>query len=191
LEIWLRLFFKVFFTQKCIKIIFFLFFKNYFLYQYIKMIWKYQKHIIIFYISISKWSENTKNILIWGKENMCFTTHIVSFFIGHQHGNKGTSYEYSNAALQRKEKRKTNIGNIYFNICSKFLFFKGLKKKWIIFWKNSFIQIMFLYKTNNKEWYEYKFYSKLYLTFNLVIFFYKYFYLNSSFLLYVTKMLKI
>jgi hypothetical protein len=71
------------------------------------------------------------------------------------------------------------------------LFFKGLKKTWIIFWKNSFIQIKFLYKTTNKEWYEYKFYSKLYLTFNLVIFFYKYSYLNCSFLLYVREMLKI
>ena len=30
LEVWLQLFFKVFFTQKYIKIIFFLFFKNYF-----------------------------------------------------------------------------------------------------------------------------------------------------------------
>jgi len=28
--VWLRLFFKVFFIRKCIKIIFFLFFKNYF-----------------------------------------------------------------------------------------------------------------------------------------------------------------
>ena len=39
------LFFKVFFTRKCIKIIFFLFFKNYFWYQDIKIIWKYQKNI--------------------------------------------------------------------------------------------------------------------------------------------------
>ena len=30
LKVWLRLFIKVFFTRKCIKIIFFLFFKNYF-----------------------------------------------------------------------------------------------------------------------------------------------------------------
>ena len=60
---------------------------------------------------------------------MCFTTHIVSFFIGHQNGYKGTSYEYSNAALQRKEKRKKNIGNIYFNICSKFFVFQRFEKK--------------------------------------------------------------
>jgi hypothetical protein len=66
-----------------------------------------------------------------------------------------------------------------------------LKKHELFFEKTLLIHIMFTYKTNNKEWYEYKFYSKLYLTFNLVIFFYKYFYLNSSFLLYVRKMLKI
>ena len=37
--------FKVFFIPKHIKKIFFLFFKNYFCYQHIKIIWKYQKYI--------------------------------------------------------------------------------------------------------------------------------------------------
>jgi hypothetical protein len=43
LRAWLRLLFKVFFTWKYIKIIFFLFLKNYFWYQRIKMIWKHKK----------------------------------------------------------------------------------------------------------------------------------------------------
>jgi len=50
---WLLLIFKVLFTWKCIKI-FFYFLK------------------IIFYISASKWSENTKKILIWSKKNIFF-----------------------------------------------------------------------------------------------------------------------
>jgi hypothetical protein len=49
-KLWLRLLFKVFFTWKYIKIIYFLFFK------------------IIFYISASKWYKNIKNISIWSKE---------------------------------------------------------------------------------------------------------------------------
>jgi len=47
---WLRLLFKVFFTQKIIKIMFFYILK------------------IIFDISTSKWFKNIKNILIWSKE---------------------------------------------------------------------------------------------------------------------------
>jgi len=46
LEVWLWLFFKVFFTQKNMSMIFFYFLK------------------IIFEISTSKWFENIKNILI-------------------------------------------------------------------------------------------------------------------------------
>jgi hypothetical protein len=46
LEMWLWLFFKVFFTRKCIKMMSFYFLK------------------IIFDINVSKWSENTKKILI-------------------------------------------------------------------------------------------------------------------------------
>jgi len=46
LRIWLRLLFKVFlFTQKSMSIMFFLFLKNYFWDQHIKMIRKHQKHI--------------------------------------------------------------------------------------------------------------------------------------------------
>ena len=49
LEVWLQLFFKVLFTQKYIKIIFFFFLK------------------VFFDISILKWYKNTKKILIWKK----------------------------------------------------------------------------------------------------------------------------
>jgi hypothetical protein len=45
LGVWLWLLFKVFFTQKSVPTIFFLFFKNYFWDQYIKIIWKHQKYI--------------------------------------------------------------------------------------------------------------------------------------------------
>jgi hypothetical protein len=43
--VWLWLLFKVLFIQKSMPIIFFLFFKNYFWDQHIKMIWKHQKHV--------------------------------------------------------------------------------------------------------------------------------------------------
>jgi hypothetical protein len=45
LGVWLWLLFKVLFTQKSVPTIFFLFFKNYFWDQHIKIIWKYKKHI--------------------------------------------------------------------------------------------------------------------------------------------------
>jgi len=48
--VWLWLLFKVLFTWKCIKIIYFYFLK------------------IIFDINASKWSKRTKKILIWSKE---------------------------------------------------------------------------------------------------------------------------
>ena len=44
LEVWLRLFFKVFFETKCIKMMFFLFLKDYFLDQRIKTIQIYKKN---------------------------------------------------------------------------------------------------------------------------------------------------
>ena len=45
LGVWLLLLFKVFFTQKKHANNIFLFFKNYFWDQHIKMIWKHKKHI--------------------------------------------------------------------------------------------------------------------------------------------------
>jgi hypothetical protein len=54
LKVWLRLLFKVFLTQKCIKIIYFLFFK------------------FIFDINASKRFKNTKKILILNKKKLKF-----------------------------------------------------------------------------------------------------------------------
>jgi hypothetical protein len=54
LRVWWRLLFKVFFAQKCIKIIFF----------YLKK--------IIFDITTLKWFKNTKKILIWRKKLIFF-----------------------------------------------------------------------------------------------------------------------
>jgi hypothetical protein len=48
LGVWLRLFFKVFFIPKCIKMMFFLFFKNHFWDQRIKTIQNIKKYILIF-----------------------------------------------------------------------------------------------------------------------------------------------
>jgi hypothetical protein len=53
---------NVFFTRKCIKIIFFLFFKNYFWHSHIKIIWKYKK------------------ILIWSKKKI----KTFKFFLKHK-----------------------------------------------------------------------------------------------------------
>ena len=58
----------MFFTWKCIKIIFFFYFKK-----------------IIFDISASKWFENTKNISIWSKEifflkKIIFDTSVSKWF---------------------------------------------------------------------------------------------------------------
>ena len=58
----MRLLFKVFFTSKYIKIIFYYFLK------------------IICDISVSKWSENTKNISTWSKEKI---KKIYNFFQNH------------------------------------------------------------------------------------------------------------
>ena len=59
MKVWLWLLFKLFFIQKCIKIIFFLFFKNY------------------FYISILKWSKNTKKYInLKQKKNFNFFKNI-------------------------------------------------------------------------------------------------------------------
>jgi len=66
----------------------------------------------------------------------------------------GTREPHMNIQMQHYKGKKTgkkNIGNIYFNICSKFLFFKGLKKHELFFEKTLLIHIMFTYKTNNKE----------------------------------------
>jgi len=77
-EVWLWLLFKVIFTWKCIKIIFFLFFKNYFWYQHIKTIWKHQKYINLkqknknnYFFQKYFWNAKTNKVLRNSVKKIC------------------------------------------------------------------------------------------------------------------------